>query len=46
MQQFINRVMLDGKKSIAEKLVYDALEIVSERTGKAPVEALERPSSR
>ena len=39
--QFINAVMQDGKRSTAERLVYDALAIVSEKTGKAPVEALE-----
>ena len=39
--QFINAVMLDGKRSTAERLVYDALAIVSEKTGKPPVEALE-----
>ena len=39
--QLINAVMLDGKRSTAERLVYDALSIVSERTGRAPVEALE-----
>ena len=39
--QFINAVMLDGKRSTAERLVYDALAIVSEKSGKAPVEALE-----
>ena len=39
--QFINCVMIDGKKSTAEKLVYDALTIVSEKSGKSPVEALE-----
>ncbi len=39
--QVINRVMLDGKKSTAERIVYDALAILSERTGKEPVEALE-----
>ena len=36
--QFINAVMLDGKRSTAERLVYDALAIVSEKTGKGPVE--------
>ena len=41
MTQFINAVMLDGKRSTAERLVYDALAIVAEKTGKAPVEALE-----
>jgi small subunit ribosomal protein S7 len=42
VQQLINRMMLDGKKSIAEKLVYDALALVSERSGKPPVEVLEQ----
>ena len=41
VQQVINRVMLDGKKSVAERIVYDALAILAERTGKDPVEALE-----
>ena len=39
--QLMNRVMLDGKKSVAEKIVYDALEKVGERTGRPPVEVLE-----
>jgi small subunit ribosomal protein S7 len=39
--QFVNAVMLDGKRSTAERLVYDALAIVSEKSGKPPVEALE-----
>ena len=41
VQQVINKVMLDGKKSTAEAIVYDALAILSEKTGKDPVEALE-----
>ena len=41
VQQVINKVMVDGKKSTAERIVYDALAILSERTGKDPVEALE-----
>ena len=41
VSQVINRVMQDGKKSKAERIVYDALSILSERTGKDPVEALE-----
>src|SRR4051812_37082063 len=41
VQQVINKVMTDGKKSTAEKIVYDALEILSRRTNKEPVEALE-----
>jgi small subunit ribosomal protein S7 len=42
VSQVINRVMLDGKKSIAEKIVYDALAIVSERSGRPPVDVLEQ----
>src|SRR5947199_2915871 len=41
VQQVINKVMTDGKKSTAEKIVYDALEILSRRTNKEPVESLE-----
>src|SRR5215471_4946923 len=41
VQQVVNKVMLDGKKSVAEKIVYDALAILGERTGKNPVEQLE-----
>ena len=39
--QVVNKVMLDGKKSTAERIVYDALAILAEKTGKDPVEALE-----
>jgi small subunit ribosomal protein S7 len=41
VQQVINKVMLDGKKSTAERIVYDALAIIAEKTGKDPVEELE-----
>jgi len=41
VQQVINKVMLDGKKSLAEKIVYDAMAILGERSGKSAVEALE-----
>ena len=41
VQQVINKVMLDGKKSVAESIVYDALAIMEERTGKPALEALE-----
>jgi small subunit ribosomal protein S7 len=41
VQQLINKVMSDGKKSLAERIVYDALEVLSRRTGQPPVEALE-----
>jgi small subunit ribosomal protein S7 len=40
--QVVNRVMLHGKKSLAESVVYDALAIVGERTGQPPVEVLEQ----
>jgi small subunit ribosomal protein S7 len=39
--QLVNRLMLDGKKSIAEAIVYDALEQVADKTGKPAIEALE-----
>src|ERR1700681_3780333 len=41
VQQVINKVMLDGKKSTAERIVYDALAILAERSDKDPVESLE-----
>jgi small subunit ribosomal protein S7 len=41
VQQVINKVMLDGKKSKAEDIVYGALAILGERTGKDPIEQLE-----
>ena len=41
VQQVINKVMVAGKKSTAEKIVYDALETLSRRSGKEPVDALE-----
>ncbi len=40
--QIVNCVMLDGKKSTAERVVYKALERVGERTGRPPVEVLEQ----
>jgi small subunit ribosomal protein S7 len=39
--QVINKVLLDGKKSTAEQIVYGALEIVREKTGRDPVEVLQ-----
>jgi small subunit ribosomal protein S7 len=39
--QVINKVMLDGKKSTAERIVYDALALIAERSEKDPVETLE-----
>ena len=40
--QVINKVMLDGKKSTAEKIVYDALNRIEQKTGKPPLEVLEQ----
>ena len=40
--QLVNRVMRDGKKSTAERIVYRALDQVGERTGRPPVEVLEQ----
>ena len=40
--QVINKVMLDGKKSLAEDIVYTALENVGTKTGRPPVEVLEQ----
>src|ERR671925_1016597 len=40
--QLVNRVMTDVKKSISEKIVYDALGQVGTKTGKPPVEVLEQ----
>ena len=41
VQQLVNKVMADGKKSLAERITYDALALVGERTGNNPVEELE-----
>ena len=39
--QVLNKVLLDGKKSTAEQIVYGALEIVREKTGRDPVEVMQ-----
>ena len=39
--RLINSVMYDGKKGVAQKIVYDAFDIVKEKTGKDPLEAFE-----
>ena len=36
--KLINNVMLDGKKGVAQKIVYDAFEIIAEKTGKDALE--------
>ncbi len=40
--QVINKVMTDGKKSVAEQIVYESLDRIGEKTGKPPVEVLEQ----
>jgi small subunit ribosomal protein S7 len=40
--QVINKVMARGKRSTAERIVYDALDRVGSKTGKPPVEILEQ----
>src|SRR5215831_4024682 len=42
VQQLVNRVMTDGKKSVAEHIVYTALDRVGQKTGRPPVEVLEQ----
>ena len=37
--RLINNIMLDGKKGVAQKIVYGAFEIVQEKTGKDPLDA-------
>ena len=37
--RLINNIMLDGKKGVAQKIVYDAFEIIGEKTGKNPLDA-------
>ncbi len=39
--KFINKVMLSGKKSLAERLVYGALDIIAEKSGKDALEVFE-----
>ena len=39
--KLINNIMLDGKKGVAQAIVYDAFEIIKEKTGKDPVEVFE-----
>ena len=38
LTKFMNRVMLDGKKSVSENIVYGVLDIVSDKTNKKPIE--------
>lgn len=40
--QFINRIMLDGKKSTSESIVYEALSIIGQKEGIDPVQLLQK----
>lgn len=40
--KLINNIMLDGKRGVAQKICYDAFEIVKEKTGKDPLEVFEQ----
>ena len=40
--KLINQVMLDGKRGVAQKAVYDAFELINEKTGKDALEAFEQ----
>jgi small subunit ribosomal protein S7 len=40
--KLINNVMYDGKKGVAQSIVYDAFDIIKEKTGKDPLEAFEQ----
>jgi small subunit ribosomal protein S7 len=42
VSQITNKVMLHGKRSLAEKIVYDALKIVEEKSGAEPISTLKR----
>jgi small subunit ribosomal protein S7 len=42
--RFIGRLMMDGKRSLAERIVYDALDMIDERTKNLTDERLKRPS--
>lgn len=42
LAKFINMVMVDGKKSVAERIIYGALDRMSEKSGGDPVEMLEK----
>ena len=41
LTKFINQVMLDGKKGVAERIVYGAFEIIKDKTGKDPMEVFD-----
>lgn len=40
--RLINNIMIDGKKGVAQKIVYSAFDIIKEKTGKEPLEVFEQ----
>ena len=42
VSQLVNKVMLHGKRTVAERIVYDALKMVEEKTGNEPISTLKR----
>lgn len=40
--KLVNSIMLDGKKGVAQKIVYDAFDIIAEKTGSDPLETFEK----
>ncbi|MBE6871155.1 MAG: 30S ribosomal protein S7 [Ruminococcaceae bacterium] len=40
--RLINNIMYDGKKGVAQRIVYDAFEIIKEKTGKDPLEVFDQ----
>ncbi len=40
--RFVNSIMHDGKKSVAQRIVYDALDIVEEHTGEAGIDVFKK----
>ncbi len=40
--KLINKLMLDGKKSLAERIMYSAMDIIKEKTGNDPLEIIEK----
>ncbi len=42
INRIINKIMWDGKKSLAEKLLYDALDNIKEQSGEDPIEVVKK----
>lgn len=41
LTRFINKIMLDGKKGVAERIVYDAFDLIHSKAGKDPMEVFD-----